>query len=546
MALAQVTPIRPPEEREVLEFDDGAVKAYAPVAPETLWRIRWREAGRPRDTTAISRDDAVAKATARAARLRRESAGRTLGDVADLAAWFTKVTRTTRKKRTGGMRSPTTTHGYELTLGLLVELARYREGDPRLRPLCLGPGAPMRCDDPELGIGPADLIGLIDERAGINLRTRTANERALRRWEAATAKEQAPRRGGRPPKPAGPRPEPKPEIAGARTIEEFARAVKSTLVEAHRRGRIPYQPWTAEVDDAVVHAQAPHYTTRNVLSRDQVWRVAAAMATLERVAVGPSGSRDLRSGGRYEAMIALAGRKGLRPEETIALRRSWLELDRARPRVALRNAEVYHPLPGGGRVRAVVPLKHRAEGEVRYVYLDESDDDERLLALLRDHLDAHVPMPDHDSTDPDRDPHVFSTASGRPVDLSNWVRSWWQPAVRAALGRPGEEALAVSQFRRLRAAAVTSWLQDGRSLDYCARTAGNSQAVIEKHYKGVLDEIGYDAARPARPAPPGQQTTCDAAVTDLAAMPSDRLVEVQRAVAEELGRRLAVVSASTA
>jgi hypothetical protein len=31
MALAQVTPIRPPEEREVLEFDDGAVKAYEPA-----------------------------------------------------------------------------------------------------------------------------------------------------------------------------------------------------------------------------------------------------------------------------------------------------------------------------------------------------------------------------------------------------------------------------------------------------------------------------------------------------------------------------------
>lgn len=538
MALAQVTPIRPAEEREVLDFDDGAVKAYAPVAPETLWRIRWREGGRPRDTTAIHRDDAVAKATARAARLRREAAGRTIGDVAELASWFNTHTRTTRKRRTGGMRSPTTVHGYELTLKLFVELARYREGDARLRPLCLGPGAAMRCDDPELGIGPADLIGLIDERAGINLRTRAANERALRRWEQARAREHAPRRGGKPPKPAGPRPQPKPEVAGARAIEEFARVVKSMLAEAHRRGRIHYQPWAAEVDDAVVHAGAPHYTTRNVLSRAQVWRAAEAVAATERVAVGANGSREVHDGGRYEAMIALAGRKGLRPEETVALRRSWLELDRARPRIALRNAEVYHPLPDGGRVRAIVPLKHRAEGEVRYVYLDEADDDPRLLDLLRRHLDAYVPVPDDASTDSrKRDPHVFAAASGRPIDLSNWTRKWWQPAARVALTQPGEEPLAASPFRRLRAAAITSWLQDGKSLDYCARTAGNTQAVIEKHYKGVLDEVGYEATEPRR-GQSQQSRTVDVAAEDLASLATNRLFSLQRDLADELARRL--------
>jgi hypothetical protein len=51
MALALVEPIRPAEEREVLEFDDGALKAYEPAPPDRLWRIRWREDGRPRDTT---------------------------------------------------------------------------------------------------------------------------------------------------------------------------------------------------------------------------------------------------------------------------------------------------------------------------------------------------------------------------------------------------------------------------------------------------------------------------------------------------------------
>lgn len=542
MALALVDPSHHATEREVLDFE-GGVKAYAPIPPDTRWRIRWREEGHPADTTAVSREEAVAKAEARAARLRRTRAvGQKEGDAAELAEWFERHTCTTRKRRTGQMRSPTTTHGYALTLDLFVKLARYRDDDPRLDRLGLEAGAPMRCDDPVLGLGPADLIGLIDERAAINLRTRGVNERALARWETAAARyaaraadPSAGGHGGRWPRRAGPRPEPLPEVAGARAIEEFARIVKSMLVEAHRRRRIPYQPWTADVDDAVVRAQAPHYTAKSVLSREQVWRVASAVASLERTFWTTDGQRRV-NGGRYEAMIALAGRKALRPEETVALRHSWLELDRPRPRIALHNAEVYHPLPGGGRVRAIVPLKHRAEGEVRYIYLDEADDDPRLVALLRRHIDAHAAEADEASGDPaTRDPYVFTAASGLPIDLSNWTRAWWQPAARAALAVPGEGALAMSPFRLLRAAAISSWLQDGRSLDYCARTAGNSQAVIEKHYKGVLDELGYDTARPRRP----RVADADPVATrDLAALPSERLLDMQRALADELGRRL--------
>ena len=370
----------------------------------------------------MSRDDAVAKATARARHLQRHSPGQSLGDVAELVAWFSEFARTTRKRRTGEMRSPVTTRGYEVTLDLFEDLARYRPGDPRVTALGLEPGSSMRCDDPELGIGPADLVALVDERAGINLRTRAADMRALARWEATVARAEATARPGHRPRPAGSRPHPRPEVASARTIEEFARAVKSMLVEAYRRGRIPYQPWTAEVDDAVVRAQCPHYTSKNVLHRDQVWRVAAAVATLQRTAVGRGGVAVVHQGGRYAAMIALAGRKGLRPEETIA---RPTQLAGARPGAApdcpAHNAEVYHPLAGGGRVRAAVPLKHRPDGEVRYVYLDDADDDPQLLELLRGHLDRYVAEPDETSPQPDaRDPYMFTTTTGLPLILSNW------------------------------------------------------------------------------------------------------------------------------
>lgn len=48
-------------ELDVLEFDHG-VRAYPPPRPDGYWRLRWMEEGRRRDTTARSREEAVAKA----------------------------------------------------------------------------------------------------------------------------------------------------------------------------------------------------------------------------------------------------------------------------------------------------------------------------------------------------------------------------------------------------------------------------------------------------------------------------------------------------
>ncbi len=48
-------------EREVIPFEGGVV-AYGPTEPGGYWRLRWLELGRRRDTTARSRDEALAKA----------------------------------------------------------------------------------------------------------------------------------------------------------------------------------------------------------------------------------------------------------------------------------------------------------------------------------------------------------------------------------------------------------------------------------------------------------------------------------------------------
>lgn len=52
----------PGREREVIPFECGVV-AYAPRAAGGYWRVRWQELGRRRDTTARTRDEAIAKAT---------------------------------------------------------------------------------------------------------------------------------------------------------------------------------------------------------------------------------------------------------------------------------------------------------------------------------------------------------------------------------------------------------------------------------------------------------------------------------------------------
>lgn len=54
--------------REVIPFEGGVV-AYEPTEPGGYWRLRWLELGRRRDTTARTRDEALAKAVELSERL---------------------------------------------------------------------------------------------------------------------------------------------------------------------------------------------------------------------------------------------------------------------------------------------------------------------------------------------------------------------------------------------------------------------------------------------------------------------------------------------
>jgi hypothetical protein len=160
-----------------------------------------------------------------------------IGNIDELADWYLELAASTKKRRGGEGRSPTTIGGYRSDISFLREHARYAAGDPRLEALGLEPGASMRVDSIEHGINSQDLINLVALRESTNLRTRGANERALQRFAKELADEE--RRAAKASRPVvmPEMPTPREEVVEARTIEAFCRTTKAALVQAHQRGK---------------------------------------------------------------------------------------------------------------------------------------------------------------------------------------------------------------------------------------------------------------------------------------------------------------------
>jgi hypothetical protein len=405
-------------------------------------------------------------------------------DVGTLVRWrkrFLKISNSHLRGR--GKRSPTTTGNYDTNLDFFLTHARYQPGDPRLGELSIPPGAPMRLDHPKLGLNEHDLVALLTVRASTNLKIRAANERAVARWAAAMDKEQdAASRAGREPVLTAP-PELREERVEARTIEAFAQTVRSALTDAHLHQEIGFQPWTLVVESQVQRSAMPHYSTKTLPDRDQVHLAANCIAARWRRSTDAEGHPCQVNGARYQALVVLAGREAPRPEESIAVRTSWVHLDDGDDRIELQWAEVNHPLPGGGRERTRVPLKGRQRGDVRVIRLQPDTAD-----ALRTHMETFVPRPDPQGLTEDvRDPRVFTTHSGAAIDLGNFSRDWFKPAIASAFASPADQHLATMPFRRLRAAAITDWISHGCTSGEASEKAGNSSAVIERHYRGVFD-----------------------------------------------------------
>lgn len=331
-------------------------------------------------------------------------------DVAWLVERYQRHLRSTRSRKTGMTRSDNTLKGYAYELDFALDFLRYRPGDPRLAIDGIEVGDPMLLTNPEQGVSTRDLLAFLDHRERSNRQTRMSNEHAMARWaKAVTREERRAEREGRKPELPDP-PTLTAEIAEPRTVQSAGKLLKAMFIAAHDREWIDYQPWTETVDDHLIKPAPTTYTRKSVLRRDQVDRIAHAIGEATRDAV-VDGTWTSVDGQRYRTAVLLAGYLAPRPEELTAIRRSWLELDRARPRIALHNAEV-----DGSKV----PLKHRREGEVRYLYLDEEPE---LLAELKRHVDRYVTQPHPDADDADhRDPYVFTTHADARLDLSHFRR----------------------------------------------------------------------------------------------------------------------------
>lgn len=114
------------------------------------------------------------------------------------------------------------------------------------------------------------------------------------------------------------------------------------------------------------------------------------------------------------------------------------------------------------------------------------------------HIEKFVSRPNPNGvTEDERDPRLFTTHSGAPIDLGNFSEAWFKPAVALAFASPADRHLASMPFRRLRAAAITDWIFHGASSGEASEKAGNSAAVIENHYRGVFDSRSRPKSAPA-------------------------------------------------
>ena len=162
----------------------------------------------------------------------------------------------------------------------------------------------------------------------------------------------------------------------------------------------------------------------------------------------------------YRPLPAFAAATGLRPEEWAALERR--DIDRAAGVLTvwrtISSNEVVE-LAKTTRSRRQVPLSSRA----------------------LDALDQSPPRLDT--------PLLFPSARGGPLNLDNWRRRVWAPAIQAAGVRKP------ARIYDLRCTFASNALAAGVSAFELARIMGTSIHMIERHYGTLVEGAGADIAR---------------------------------------------------
>jgi integrase len=218
---------------------------------------------------------------------------------------------------------------------------------------------------------------------------------------------------------------------------DHVRALASTIFSyACSKGYIKYNPWrdvkktTAGVD--VEEGYAYH--------QKEVERILAALETVE--------GREEESGDIAQMAVTLGYYAALRPSETAGLR--WENVDLNDSTILINRAHVSGNSKGtkNGKVRTIIMLPALA---MRM----------RLWAAGKDTTKGWV-LPNRSG----EKPVVMNDLSARIIG----------PAMERA-GLPAWEG-----FYALRRGGITAIVQAGASLEEAADFAGNTAAIIEKHY----------------------------------------------------------------
>jgi integrase len=161
----------------------------------------------------------------------------------------------------------------------------------------------------------------------------------------------------------------------------------------------------------------------------------------------------------YRPLPVFAVATGLRPEEWQALERRDVDPDR----------------------RVVNVLRTVSDGEV--VELGKTSGARRQVPLSRRAIEALETLTSRLDT-----PLLFSAPAGGLLNLNNWRRRDWVPAVEASgIATP-------ARIYDLRATFASDALAANVSVFRLARVMGTSVRMIERHYGALLDGAGADIA----------------------------------------------------
>lgn len=231
---------------------------------------------------------------------------------------------------------------------------------------------------------------------------------------------------------------------------------------------------------------------RVVINADQAARFLAAVES------------DGERGRRLKAFFATMYYAALRPEEATELRPSNLTLPTEPDTWGEMQLTEAQPRSGSmwtntGEIREQVPLKHRAEGDVRRVPIHPE-----LVEILKAHLAEYGPKTG--------DGRLFVGAHTGPVTDRTYLRVFHRARAAAFTAEEAASPLMPVPYA-LRHAAVSTWLRTTGDAALVARWAGHSVTVLLKVYAKAVDGTEQEARdriwnatrRPAEKPVPGHE-----------------------------------------